>query len=161
MARPPFSVNQVIQRGYQIMARHPTYSMPNRGTDMNAAQYDCSSFMGTINGIYSCPATPSMVEVYKGYGYTHLSFSGVGNLKKGDVLVYNKPGTNGAFANGHTAMYIGNGTLMEMVGNARGGCRTAPFYEYTIGNWQDVLRNPRGGIFIEHWTPTDGIADGF
>lgn len=149
MARPPYSVEQVINRGYSIIARHPTYSQPNRGSTMNAAQYDCSSFMGTINGV-GVPATPSMVGVYTSYGYQHLKYSGMGALRKGDVLVWNKGGTSGSGNNGHTAMYIGNGQLMQMSGS---GAHVCGFYA-TFKNgesWQDVLRNTNSGIFLIRW----------
>ena len=147
---PPFSVEEVIKRGYLIIARHPTYSQPNRGNTMYSPQYDCSSFMGTINGIYSVPATPSMVSVYTSHGYQHLKFTGMGNLKKGDVLVWNKGGTSGEGNNGHTAMYIGNGQIMQMSGS---GAHVRGFY-YTFSNgesWQDVLRNPNRGIYLVKW----------
>ena len=103
---PPFSVEEVINRGKQIIARGPTYSRPNRGNTMTSPQYDCSSFMGTINGIYSVPATPSMVSVYTSNGYKHLSYTGMGALEKGDVLVWNKGGTSGEGNNGHTGVPV-------------------------------------------------------
>lgn len=159
MAQPPFSVNQVIARGHQIVNRkpHPTYSMDNRGYDMYASAYDCSSFQGVINGIYSCPATPAMVPVYMGYGYIHLKFTGLGNLKKGDVLVYNKPGTSGFGAAGHTAMYAGNGMFLQCHGGYGPDYRAA----WGEGYWQDVLRNPRGGIAISKWRCTSHPKQSF
>lgn len=157
MAQPPFSAEEVIRRGLQIVARHPGYSMANRGYDMNASFYDCSSFQGVINGIYSCPATPSMVSVYTGYGYKHLAFPGLGALKKGDVLVYNKPGTSGEGANGHTAMYAGNGMFLECHGGVGPDYRGA----WGDGYWQDVLRNPRSGIYITHWNCTSHPGESF
>lgn len=147
---PKYTVQQVIQRGYQIINRHPTYSQPNRGNSMDSPQYDCSSFMGTINGVGEGawpPATPSMVAKYTAAGYIHSSYTGMSNLKKGDILVWNKSGTSGQGSNGHTGMYIGNGFIMEMTGR---GANTNPFYE-TFSNgqkWQDVLRNPRNGIYL-------------
>ena len=86
--------------------------MPNRGYDMDAPCYDCSSFQGVINGVFSCPATPSMVAYYTMEGYQHLPFVSLAALKEGDVLVYNKPGTSGEGANGHTAMYAGKGMFL-------------------------------------------------
>lgn len=156
---PPFTADQVIQRGKEIVNRipHPTYSMANRGYTMFASAYDCSSFMGVINGIYSCPATPAMKDVYVAAGYIYLIFTGLGNLKKGDVLVYNKPGTSGFGAAGHTAMYAGNGMFLECHGGY------GPDYRPAWGNgyWQQVLRNPRSGIYITHFSPTDGLGGGF
>lgn len=151
MAMPPFTVDQVIKRGLQIVNRvpHPGYSMDQRGYDMNAPFYDCSSFVGVINGIYSCPATPWMVVYYTGWGYIHLSFTGVANLKKGDIVVYNGP-SGGAGADGHTAMYAGNGMFLQCHGGYGPDYRGA----WGDGYWQDVLRNPRGGITITHWNCT-------
>lgn len=148
---PTYNVNEVIRRGKQILARHPTYSQEARGTTMDAAQYDCSSFMGVINGIPSCPATPSMVQVYTAAGYIHYRYGSV-TLKKGDVLVWNKPGTSGQGDNGHTAMYIGNNQLIQCTGGV--GVQICGFYDY-IG-WQDILRNPKSGVYITKWTPKDG-----
>lgn len=147
---PPFSVEEVINRGRQIIARGPTYSQSNRGNTMTSPQYDCSSFMGTINGIYSVPATPSMVSVYTSNGYKHLSYTGMGALEKGDVLVWNKGGTSGEGNNGHTGMYIGNGQIMEMTG--RGAGINGFYATFKNGeSWQDVLRNPNRGIFLIRW----------
>lgn len=156
---PKYPVNEVISRGYQIIARHPTYSQEARGNTMNDSQYDCSSFMGVINGVGEGgwpPATPSMVNEYVAAGYIHLAYSGSGSLKKGDVLVWNKSGTDGSGDNGHTAMYIGGGLLMESTGGS--GPTVNGFYEQ---GWQDVLRNPRSGICIVKWQPTDGKGGGF
>ena len=147
MAQPLYTVQQVIDRGYQIISHHPTYSQPNRGTTMNSPQYDCSSFMGVINGITSCPATPSMVSEYTAAGYIHINFNAAVALKKGDVLVWNKAGTSGAGNNGHTAMYIGDNQLMHMSG---GGACVIPYYDQ---GWQDILRNPRSGFYPVKWTP--------
>jgi hypothetical protein len=94
---PAYNVNEVISRGKQILARHPTYSQKNRGVTMNDSSYDCSSFMGVINGVGEGswpPATPGMVRAYTAAGYIHYGYGSV-SLKKGDVLVWNKVGTSG------------------------------------------------------------------
>ena len=106
---PAYSVNTVISRGRQIISRHPTYSQPNRGTTMYASQYDCSSFIGVINGVPGCPATPDMVAEYTAQGYKHRTYTGLSNLRKGDVVVWNKSGTTGYGNSGHTAMSISKG----------------------------------------------------
>ena len=158
MALPPYTVDRVIQNGLDIVHRvpHPYYSMDwDKRLGPNA--YDCSGFMGVINGIPGGPATPAMVDIYKTYGYIHLKFTGLSNLKKGDVLVYNKPGTSGFGAAGHTAMYAGNSMFLE----CHGGYGPDYLLWHGDGYWQDVLRNPRSGIYITHWTPTDGLGGGF
>lgn len=153
---PKYTVQQVIKRGYQIINRHPFYSQGppkypgKRGNTMEDGSYDCSSFIGTINGVGQGggpPATPSMVQEYMAQGYEYFKYSSIMNLKKGDVLVWNKRGTSGQGSNGHTGMYIGDGLIMEMTGR---GANTNPFYE-TFSNgqkWQDVLRNPKNGIYL-------------
>ena len=70
-------------------------------------------------------------------------------LKKGDVLVYNKPNTSGYGNDGHTAMYIGGGQQMEMRGAGAGVWHMSERPNY----WQDILRNPRSGIYIKKWEP--------
>ncbi len=156
MAMPPYTVEQVIQRGYDIIARHPGYSQ-DWDKRLGPYYYDCSGFQGVINGIPGGPATPDMVTYYTAAGYIHLKFTSLSALKKGDVLVYNKPGTPGYGSSGHTAMYIGNNTLMESWGHHGPGVRAA----WGNGYWQDILRNPRSGIYITHWSPTDGKGGGF
>lgn len=156
---PQYSVEQVIQRGYYIINRKnpPTYSMPQRGSTLDAPHFDCSSFMGTINGVGEGgwpPATPSMKEQYAAHGYIPMPFNPV-LVRKGDVLVYNKPGTDGAFANGHTAMFIGNVLkgdyrIMEMVGNYPGGNARDNGSLYSRA-WQWMLRNPKSGFYPIKW----------
>lgn len=155
---PRYTVDEVIKRGKFILARHPTYSQDARGANMFASQYDCSSFMGVINGVGEGgwpPATPGMVAAYTASGYIHYIY-GLVTLKKGDILVWNKPGTSGQGDNGHTAMYIGGGQLIQCTGGI--GVRICPFYNL---GWQDVLRNPRSGLYITKWQPTDGKGGGF
>lgn len=152
MALPPYSVQQVISRGRQIIARHPGYSMPNRGYDMNAPFYDCSSFQGVINGIMSCPATGGMIAAYTAVGFIHLPFTS--DLKKGDVLIHQGEG-----ANGHTAMYEGDGKFMQCWGGHGPGQRGA--WGLDRPYWQDILRNPNTGIYIMHWTCTSNPAESF
>lgn len=159
---PIYTADEVIQRGRWIKNRNPFYSQGvppykgERGTYMQAASFDCSSFIGTITGyaqaLGGAPATPSMASDYMAYGYTPLSYvvAAASGLKKGDVLVYNKPGTSGAFSNGHTAMYIGDGQVIEMTGR---GCLERGLYGWSVGNWQWVLRNPKSGFYPVKWDP--------
>lgn len=134
---PVVSVSQAIQNAATIIAYHPSYSMQNRGTYIGAPSFDCSSFVGTCYNVPGRPATPSMVSIYTSYGFQHLPFTGLGNLKKGDVLVYNGP-SGGEGADGHTAMYVGNGTFAEASGC--GGCYTVAHAGVHGSIWQDVLR---------------------
>ena len=153
---PRYTVQEVIERGWQIINKNkPTYSQENRGSTMNASQYDCSSFMGTINGVGEGgwpPATPDMKQRYQEAGYIWYPYVPEAwwqQLKKGDVLVYNKPNTSGYGNDGHTAMYIGGGQQMEMRGAGAGVWHMSERPNY----WQDILRNPRSGIYIKKWEP--------
>ena len=151
MARTTYTVNQAINRGLYIYNRHPTYSMENRGSTLNAPSFDCSSFIGTIWGIgYGAwpPATPSMVSVYTAAGFQHYTRGQV-SLKKGDILVYNGP-SGGQGADGHTAMVYNSAAtqLIECTGSANGVViGNSPYYF----GWQDILRG-RSGIEIVRWT---------
>ena len=162
MALPPFTVQQVIKRGYELINKvpHPFYSQGRptdhgpRGTSMDAPSFDCSSFIGTINGIYSCPATQSMAVAPNAYtesGYILMDYTS--NLKKGDILIRNKGNQPN---DGHTAMYVGNGTCIH--------CSSGGPAEISLGAsgaWQKILRNPRGGIYIVHWNCTSHPAQSF
>lgn len=143
MAHTAIRVNQAIERGLSLLGT--PYSQQQRGTYMNAPFYDCSSFIGTIWGIYSCPATPSMVKVYTDAGFDHYDYGSV-SLKKGDILVYNGP-HGGAGDDGHTCMIYTDGLgILESTGSV--GVRTTGFYDY---GWQHILRGS-GGIYIIKWT---------
>lgn len=156
MAMPPYSVKEVIRRGYILKSEHPTYSQSARGTYMHAPHYDCSSFIGTINGVYSCPPTAYMKYVYPGYGFIYYPYFAVANsLKEGDILVWNQG--DGLGNNGHTGLYLQNGNLLEMTGHGIIDFRSAHYRN----NWEYVLRNPNAGIYITHWSPTDGKGGGF
>ena len=158
---PKYTVQQVVKRGYQIIARHPFYAQGTatwpgiRGSTMNDPSYDCSSFIGTINGVGQGawpPATPSMVEEYMAQGYKYFKYADVkNNLKNGDVLVWNKEGTSGEFSNGHAGMWVdGIETgVMEMTSMGAG---VNPIHLFSDNSeWQHVLRNPRNGIYLVKW----------
>lgn len=145
MANTIVTVDQAIKKGEQIINRkpHPTYSMENR-TGPNS--YDCSGFMGVIWGIPGAPATPSMVSVYTQHGFDHYKYHGQEGLQRGDILVWNKPGTSGSGANGHTAMYYGNGKYMQ---SSTGGPQISTRNRYL--GWQDILRGS-SGVYIVSFT---------
>ena len=148
MAHTAIRVNQAIQRGLSLLGT--PYSQQQRGTYMGAPFYDCSSFIGTIWGISSCPATPGMVGVYTAAGFDHYAYGSV-PLKKGDILVYNGP-HGGAGDDGHTCMIYTDGLgILESTGGV--GVRTTGFYDY---GWQDILRGS-GGLYIVHWTGPGGF----
>lgn len=156
---PRYTVDEVIRRGYILKSEGPTYSQRNRGEAMHMPQYDCSSFMAVINGIVEdtgvCPATPTMRYYYTQCGYIYYPYAAVSSsLKKGDVLVWNQG--DGYGNNGHTALFLGDGRILEMSGPGIIDYRSA-YYKV----WTQVLRNPRNGIYITHWTPTDGLGGGF
>ena len=154
--RPPVTLQQAIARGQAIIASAPYYSMQNRGTQVGAPAFDCSSFVGTCWNIPGRPATPGMQAIYNAHGFKSLSFAqvGLGGLKKGDVLVYNGP-DGGAGADGHTAWYVGNGLFMQASGGDApgGGGHYSAAYAGVHGSvWQLVLR-PNVGIYIVKWQP--------
>ena len=153
MARPPYTVDQVISRGYYIINNiHPRYSQGRpsdpgpRGTSLTSPFQDCSSFMGVINGV-GTPATPAMLSVYSGYGYIPIVYNIGTPLKKGDVLFYDR----GGGSNGHTVLYIGNGQIMHMTSPT--ACVTSFYNPPRVGKWDDILRNPNSGLYPVHWTP--------
>ncbi len=161
MANTEYTVQQAIERGRIIISHHPSYSMEKRGYGLDKAYYDCSSFIGSCWGISSIPATPSMVRIYKSHGFDHYKYKDIGRsgLRRGDILVYNGP-SGGAGADGHTAMYIGDGKTMEAKGKARGvGIFT--FSSSVHGSiWQDVLRGTDGPT-IQKWECTSHPNESF
>lgn len=144
MAHTIIKVDQAIRRGEQLLGR--PYSQQNRGTTMDAGQFDCSSFIGTIWAVPGAPATPGMVAAYTAAGFDHYAYGSV-PLKKGDILVYNGP-HGGAGDDGHTCMIYNNSlAIIQSTGGV--GVRITPGF-YDCG-WQDILRGS-GGLYIVHWT---------
>lgn len=94
-------------------------------TDPNGTQrWDCSGFVGHCVGADFGSryfATPEQGNWLSAHGFrdvkTKVTLSNGAGMRRGDILVYNKKGTNGAFANGHTEIYWGNGRTL----GARGG----------------------------------------
>lgn len=143
MAHTHIRVRQAIRRGESLLGR--PYSQENRGTTMDAGQFDCSSFIGTIWEVPGAPATPGMVAAYTAAGFDHYIY-GQTFLKKGDILVYNGP-NGGAGDDGHTCMIYDDGyNIIQSTGSF--GVRITQFYDY---GWQDILRGS-GGIQIVEWT---------
>ena len=171
---PLYSPQVCIQRGLDLRDyMHPTYSQLLRQCTMWQHHYDCSSFIATITGygetFGDAPATPSMDSAYQNYGYRYIKFSPGMKLQSGDILVWNWSGssTGGAGSDGHTVMYMGGkygNQLLEMTGvpyniNIKGYSDVASLKRNEYYNF--VLRNPHGGLFIQHWNPTDNGGDGF
>lgn len=154
MATTTLTVSQAIERGHQIIANHPTYSMTARGNAIDSPCHDCSSFVGTCWSVPTIP-TAGMPNEYPKYGFQLIrgSFTSWKDLKKGDILVMHR----GANEPGHTCMYIGDGKIMQM---CLVGALIRGFYLTDGVPWTEILRG-RGGIFIASWVPTDGIDDGF
>ena len=158
---PVVSRDQAIANARTIIAYGPTYSMQNRGTYIGAPSFDCSSFVGTCYNVPGRPATPGMPSIYAAYGFKVLPFIGLGSLKRGDVLVYNGP-AGGAGADGHTAMYIGDGLFAEASGGegpGSGGHYSAAYAGVHGSIWQTVLRP--FSLYIKKWQPSDRINDGW
>lgn len=152
---PIYSADEVLQRAKWLCQHHLSYSQEGRCWTMNDRVFDCSSFVATVTGYSQAfpgwpPATTNMPEEYKKYGYQYVykdprTVVDPSLFKKGDVLIYTKPGTTGLFNDGHTAVYIGDGLITDMGGS--GGS-----YGKLVGNrWQEVLRNPKSGFYPVKW----------
>ena len=142
MGRTPYTVEEAIKRGNQIINRrpHPGYSMTNRGTTMDAPFYDCSSFMGVIWGVSECPPTGFMKETYERYNFKSFRYGTV-PLMKGDILVWVNTSGKGV---GHTAMICNNNhDLMHSKGKV--GPTITSFY--LENRWTWILRGT-GGFYI-------------
>ena len=128
-----------------------TYSMGGAGP----SQWDCSGFVGYCVGygygnhpIYTGNERNELIKLgFKDVtGSVNLS-TGAG-MKPGDVLIYNKPGTQGTGADGHTEIYHGNGYTI----GARGPSGTAVGTLAVVGRvgWQICMR-PKGGVALIRW----------
>lgn len=146
---------------YIINNFHPTYLMgAGHFAPNGASQYDCSGFvlsvvlheLGSTGG---CSYTGDMGGLTS-LGFQHLAFSGFGNCKKGDILVWNKPGTTGASADGHTE-FVYDPNAPQTIG-ARGPKGNPASIGLSNPGWQDVYRY-KGGLIPKLWTP-DTIYDG-
>lgn len=174
MAELPYSVDQVIANAKYLVDKRnrtgiPWYSQGSgkyvgpRGTYMEAPAFDCSSFIGTINGVSSCPATqemarPGNVYTQPPFNYTLMSYTL--NLEEGDILIRNRGDKPN---DGHTALYIGNGECIHCTGDGGNGRHGGPQYISlgASGIWNNILRNPNRGIRIIKWERTAGNIPNF
>ena len=128
-----------------------TYLMGGAGPTF----WDCSGFVGYCVGYeYGYHGMFTGDEQFKlaDLGFRNVTDSvnlgsGAG-MKPGDVLIYNKPGTSGAGADGHTEIYYGDGWTI----GARGPQGTAVGTLALVGRvrWQ-VCRRPKGGVALIRW----------
>ena len=90
-----------------------TYSQKHRGSRLDSACYDFSSFIAAIcnppNGVTGAPSTVGMKSKsdnnpYRQLGYTLISFSNAQPLGIGDILIWNKHDGSSGGDDGHTAM---------------------------------------------------------
>lgn len=127
-----------------------TYLMGGTGP----GQWDCSGFVG------HCLGAPYGTRYFITNGEKDWILANVkgakdvsnqipNGLKPGDILVFNRPGTDGAFANGHTEIYNGNGMTI--------GAHGPQGYFVGLGDrsvsacqWQDAVRLPGGVCIIRY-----------
>jgi cell wall-associated NlpC family hydrolase len=106
------NAKEIIDRAKSIRG---IYVMGGAGPDV----WDCSGFVGYCVGApvgTRLFATPNEGAVLSAAGYRDMRGSvdldsGAG-MKPGDVLIYNKPNTDGLYNNGHTEIYYGNGVTI-------------------------------------------------
>lgn len=148
----------------------------NHGYNMNdrdaGVDFDCSSLVAWSfhhGGGFDIPSgpdnwspnTPNMRTYYEAAGFEWIPWSDIGdssNLMRGDILVNETQGPGG----GHTAIYIGDGQIVEAAGDETGGSGTPEpgdqlsinnlgyeigitgFYYFYWGGWDGVLRYTGG-----------------
>lgn len=83
-----------------------------------AGNWDCSNFVfrcltdaGYKFGVSNF-ATPDMEKILGAHGFKKVEYS-YKNLKKGDVLIWNRPGTSGFGQNGHTGMMLSDTKFID------------------------------------------------
>lgn len=136
----PTATDKAIQWAVAQCNRGYTYSMTNR---WGPTSYDCSAFIISAwnkAGVQTGASyTGDMKRCFVANGFTDVrSMVNIDNgtgMRAGDVLVWNATGTSGAGANGHTAMFIGNGRMVECTPT---GIETRNYYREC--SWQVVLR---------------------
>ena len=114
------TVRQAIQKGKEIIQRHPSYSMEYRNANNEfGTSFDCSSFIGTIWDVPGCPTTPIMKTEYPKYGFQLYTYGQV-QLKVGDILVHDT-GNPDKDHIGHTMMiYTMTGTHPVLIMESSG-----------------------------------------
>lgn len=136
----PTATDRAIQWAVAQCNKGYTYSMTNR---WGPTSYDCSAFIISAwnkAGVHTGASyTGDMKRCFVANGFTDVrSMVNIDNgngMRAGDVLVWNATGTSGAGANGHTAMFIGNGRMVECTPT---GIATRNYYREC--SWQVVLR---------------------
>ena len=136
----PTATDKAIQWAVAQCNKGYTYSMTNR---WGPTSYDCSAFIISAwnkAGVQTGASyTGDMKRCFVANGFTDVRSSvniDNGNgMRAGDVLVWNATGTSGAGANGHTAMFIGEGRMVECTPS---GISTRNYYREC--SWQVVLR---------------------
>ena len=132
-----------------------TYLMGGNGPN----EWDCSGFVSHCVGAPAGTryfATPGEGQWLASHGFRDVkdsvNFSTGAGMKKGDILVWNRPGTSGEGADGHTEIYYGNGTTIGArgpTGNQVG--IPGGFASLTSVPWQECWR-PAGDVAIISWT---------
>ena len=142
--------NTIIERAMSITG---SYLMGGGGPRL----WDCSGFVGyCVTGTYSHPfATGGEGAYLRSLGFTDMrgsvNFITGDGMKKGDILIWNKEGTAGTGADGHTEIYWGYGTTLGASGGQGrpvGLARGPRSVSYTP--WQECWR-PRGGVALIRW----------
>lgn len=136
----PTATDKAIQWAVAQCNKGYTYSMTNR---WGPTSYDCSAFIISAwnkAGVQTGASyTGDMKRCFVANGFTDVrSMVNIDNgngMRAGDVLVWNATGTSGAGANGHTAMFIGNGRMVECTPT---GIATRNYHREC--SWQVVLR---------------------
>lgn len=136
----PTATDKAIQWAVNKSKEHITYSMDIR---WGPHSYDCSSFIVSAwnaAGVQTgATYTGNMESCFTAHGFKNVrssvDISNGNGMEPGDVLVWNAVGTTGAGADGHTAMYIGEGRMVECTPS---GAATRNYYKEC--NWQVVLR---------------------
>ena len=163
------NVEQAIKRAFIIAEHNPSYSMENRGYGLDAASYDCSSFIASCWKISSKPATNAMESEYHQHGFEVLSYTSSSVLRRGDILVWyylpdGSADPDHGDAHGHTAMYLGDGTVIQAAysrGGVRGTGRRGPGAISAAVPYKHCILRGTPGLGIKSWTPSDDIQDGW
>ena len=91
-----------------------TGASPQRG-------WDCASFVGWVLRELGYNNPPTFSETFIGAYDKVKGWNNKGrNMQPGDIVVYRRPGTDGSGSNGHVAIYMGNGKVIEAAGKSAG-----------------------------------------